>query len=108
MKAIRWILAALIVVVVCISYWPVGLVILAPALVVGGIVARRQTHDPRLRALGSGAIAAGITSGLLVILLLGLIGFGLVTFTSGESTPSPVSTSTAPAPVNVHDPVATE
>lgn len=108
MNAIRWILAVLIVVAVCVYFWPFGLAILAPALIIGGIVARRQAKDPRLQALGAGAIAAGITSGMLVILLLGMIGFGLLRFSSGETAPTPVGAIDAPAPTNAPEPATSK
>ncbi|CCF85077.1 hypothetical protein [Nitrolancea hollandica] len=102
MNAIRWIVAVLIVIAVCIAFWPFGLAILAPALIAGGIVARRQSRDPRLQALGTGAIAAGITSGMLVILLLGLIGFGLLKFSSGAATPGETIDTSTPVLVPVN------
>lgn len=102
MNLTRWIVAALIVIAVCVAFWPFGLAILAPALIAGGIVARRQSRDPRLQALGAGAIAAGITSGMLVILLLGMIGFGLVKFSSGEATPVQTIDSSTPVLVPVN------
>lgn len=108
MNWIRWILAVLIVVAVCVYYWPFGLAILAPALIIGGIVARRQSQDPRLQALAAGAIAAGITSGMLVILLIGMIGFGLLRLSSGETAPTPVEAIDAPAPTNAPTPAITK
>lgn len=110
MNWIRWILAVIIVVAVCVNYWPFGLAILAPALIVGGIVVRRQAKDPRLQALGTGAIAAGITSGMLVVLIIGLIGFGFVEFagTNGETAPTPGETIDLTAPANAQDPAITK
>ncbi len=85
MNQTRWIAALIAVLAVCMIFRPFGLVILAPALIVGGIVARRQTQDPRLRAVGAGAVAAGMTGVLLVVLFIGTLLFFMPARMDGPS-----------------------
>jgi hypothetical protein len=74
---IRWGIAVLAVLWISTTQWPAGLLVIPLALIIGGIVARRQTQNPNLRALAAGAIATGAIGVLLVLVLAGrsLIGF---------------------------------
>lgn len=60
-----------------VASWPIGLLVLAPALLVGGISARRSSQDPGVRAVAVGAITAGIVSLLLVVGFGAVIAFGM-------------------------------
>lgn len=104
MNQTGWIIAIIAVLAVCVIFRPFGLVILAPTLIFGGITARRQTQDPRLRAVGAGAIAAGVTSALLVVLFIGAILF----FMPFRSEVSSGGFRSMPPPIIEYDPPVTE
>jgi len=70
-RAWIWIAAIVVVIAGLLRWMPLALVLVAPALLVGGISARRHSQDPGTRALGEAAIAGGAT-GLAVLALVGL------------------------------------
>ena len=61
-------LLVIVAVGVSLLLFPLGPLIIGPALIVAGLTARR-TGDPGNRAIGNAAIAAGITEVLLVLFL---------------------------------------
>jgi len=92
-----YVMAGVVIGVALMIAWPVAIFVLAVGLIVGGIVAYRQSREPAERALAAGAIAGGV----VIILMMVLAGLMLFTMTSGgtvsgsASDPVPV---TEPAP----------
>ncbi|MGI8688285.1 MAG: hypothetical protein ACR2M3_06860 [Thermomicrobiales bacterium] len=59
---------AVLVVGVGLLVRPYGLIVLAPTLLVGGIIARRRSSNaPRMRAVAAGALTGGVVSLLVLI-----------------------------------------
>jgi uncharacterized membrane protein YhaH (DUF805 family) len=91
-----WIVAAIALVAVVISglVIPIFAPVIAIGLIVGGIIARRQSSDPVIKAIAAAAIAIGI---IVIILTLLVIFFLMPWHTSTTTTINTVTTIT-PAP----------
>ena len=91
-----WIGAAIALAVVVISglVIPIFAPVIAIGLIVGGIIARRQSSDTVIKAIAAGAIAIGIT----VIILTLLVIFGLMVWHTSTATTINTVTTITPAP----------
>jgi hypothetical protein len=70
-----WGLIAILLTIACAALFPLGLIALAPALLFGGLSARRRSHDARTSAIANGALAGGIAGIVLIVVLVAVIGF---------------------------------
>jgi uncharacterized membrane protein YhaH (DUF805 family) len=85
-----WIGAAIALAAVVISglVIPIFAPIIAIGFIVGGIIARRQSSDPVIKAIAAGAIAIGITVIILTLLVIfGLMGWHTSTMTKITNVP---------------------
>jgi len=91
-----WIGAAIALAAVVISglVIPIFAPVVGIGLIVGGIIARRQSSDPVIKAIAAGAIAIGIT----VIILTLLVIFGLMGWHTSTTTTINTVTTITPAP----------
>jgi hypothetical protein len=104
-KDLGWGLIAILLTIACAALFPLGLIVLAPALLFGGLSARRRSRDVATAAIANGAIAGGVAGIALIVVMLALIGWSYSTSigggggTSGVALPSTPSTiQHAPAP----------
>lgn len=101
MKDLGWRLIAILLTIACAALFPLGLIVLAPALLFGGLSARRRSRDAATRAIADGAIAGGIAGVVLVVVMLAVISFEYSTSissggTSSGSAPATIQQATEP------------
>jgi hypothetical protein len=74
-----WGLGAIVLTIACAALFPLGLIVLAPALLFGGLSARRRSHDARTSGIANGAIAGGVAGIVLIVVMLAAASFFLST-----------------------------
>jgi hypothetical protein len=83
-KDLGWGLIAILLTIACAALFPLGLIVLAPTLLFGGLSARRRGRDARTSGIANGAIAGGIAGVVLIVVMLATVGFFFSTSHGGE------------------------
>ncbi|HVX29673.1 MAG TPA: hypothetical protein VHA53_04270 [Nitrolancea sp.] len=85
MNDFAWGLVTIVLTIACAALFPLGLIVLAPVLLFGGLSVRRRSRAAKTSAIANGAIAGGIAGILLIVVMFATIGFEYSTHTGGGS-----------------------